>query len=66
MTTDVKIRDHKQTHGIIHGRSPPPPSFFLSTHSDMSPNIILRKNGPTKSNADFTQTAEGHLFEKKT
>ena len=44
----------------------PPPSFFLSTHSDMSPNIILRKNGPTKSNADFTQTVEGHLFEKKT
>ena len=65
MTTDVKIRDHKQTHGIIHGRSRPP-SFFLSTHSDMSPNIILRKNGPTKSNADFTQTVEGHLFEKKT
>ena len=45
---------------------PPPPSFFLSTHSDMSPNIILRKNGPTKSNADFIQTVEGHLFEKKT
>ena len=45
---------------------PPPLSFFLSTHSDMSPNIILRKNGPTKSNADFIQTVEGHLFEKKT
>ena len=24
MTTDVKIRDHKQAHGIVHGRSPPP------------------------------------------
>ena len=40
----------KSGHGIIHGRC--------------SPNIILRKNGPTKSNVDLVQIVEGYLFEK--
>ena len=40
-------------YGIIHGRFPL--EVFLSPHLDMAPppNIILRKNCPTKSNADF-------------
>ena len=33
--------------------SPLPPQIFLYPHSYMSPNIILRKNCHTKSNANF-------------
>ena len=41
------------------------PLTFFVPHSDMSPNIILRKNCPTESNADFVETVEGHFFEKQ-
>ena len=37
----------------IHDKYPPRWIFFLSLHSDISPNIILRKNCPTKSNVGF-------------
>ena len=41
------------------------PLTFFVPHWDMSPNIILRKNCPTESNADFVETVEGHFFEKQ-
>ena len=48
---------HNFTHSIIHGRFPPL-KFFCPPHSDISPNIILRKNCPTKSNADLRKNCE--------
>ena len=41
-----------------------PPKFFLFLIQICSPNIILRKNCLTKSNADFVQTVEEHSFKK--
>ena len=44
--------------------SPSPLKFFCPLFQTCPANIILRKNCPTKSNADFVSTVEEHLFEK--
>ena len=52
----VKTQENKAEKGEIDMASSmldPPPKFFLSPIQTCPSNMVLRKNCPTKSNADF-------------